>query len=253
MSNPAAWSEPLIPAESCPETGLPIGPLLAKPEPALLPDRQIIEGRYCRLEPLDAEAHSEELFLASTPNDAKQRFLYLPDTVPQTPAQMRQWTEHAAGLDDPRFYAVIDRATDRVAGRQSFLNISPQQQSIEIGNIYWGPDIAGSRVSTEANYLFAKVAFESWGYRRFEWKCNALNQPSRQAALRFGFSYEGHFRRAVIVHGRSRDTSWFSIIDEDWALLKPAYKKWLNPQNFDENGQQKSRLSELSSQALDFP
>lgn len=250
MSSPPVFVEPRVPAETDTETGLPIGPLLAKSEPALLPDRQVIEGRYCRLEPLDPGRHSEDLFIASTPDDAKKRFLYLPDLVPDSVEQMRQWTEHAASLEDPRFYAVIDRATDRVAGRQSFLNISPQQQSIEIGHIYWGPAIAGTRVSTEANYLFAKMAFESWGYRRFEWKCNALNQPSRQAALRLGFSYEGHFRRAAIVHGRSRDTSWFSMIDEDWAVLKPAYEQWLDPQNFAENGQQMSRLSELSAAAL---
>ncbi len=241
--------EPRIPVEADPVTGLPIGPLVSKPEPALLPNREVIEGSYCRLEPL-ARVHTNDLFIASTPADAVRRFLYLPDKAPQSIEQMQEWVDHVSALEDPRFYAVIDLATGRVAGRQSFLNISPGQRSIEIGHIYWGPAIAGSRVSTEANYLFAEMAFDHWGYRRFEWKCNALNQPSRQAASRLGFSYEGHFRRAGVVHGRNRDTSWFSMIDDDWVVLKPVYKQWLSPQNFDADGQQKSRLSELTATAL---
>ena len=131
---------------------------------------------------------------------------------------------------------MIDRATGRAEGRQSLLRIVPAHQCIEIGHIYWGPRIAGTRVATEAMYLFAVYALETLGYRRFEWKCDALNAPSRRAAKRFGFTYEGHFRRNVIIRDRSRDTAWFAMLAEEWSVLKPAYEKWLAPDNFDEQG-----------------
>jgi len=127
------------------------------------------------------------------------------------------------------------------------MSIKPQHQSIEIGHIFWGGTIAGSRITTEANYLFASYAFEQLGYRRYEWKCDALNQPSRRAALRFGFRFEGHFRRAAIVNGHSRDTTWYSIIDSDWIALKPVLERWLDPSNFNTDGEQKSKLSELTA------
>ena len=130
------------------------------------------------------------------------------------------------------------------------MRITPAQRCIEIGNIYWGPRIAGTRIATEALYLFAAHVFETLGYRRFEWKCDALNAPSRRAAGRFGFTWEGHFRRAVIVRGRSRDTSWYSMIDEEWPALKAAYERWLAPGNFDGAGRQRSRLSELTAEVL---
>ena len=123
-------------------------------------------------------------------------------------------------------------------------------QSIEIGDIYWGPAMSRTALSTEANFLFAKYAFDELGYRRYEWKCNALNAPSRQAAERFGFTFEGHFRRATIVRGRSRDTTWYAMISEEWPALKAAYEQWLAPQNFDTNGQQKTALSALTAKAL---
>ncbi len=127
------------------------------------------------------------------------------------------------------------------------MRIAAANQCIEIGNIYWGPEIAGTRVASEANFLFAQYAFDELGFRRYEWKCNALNAPSRRAALRFGFRYEGHFRRAVIVKGRSRDTSWFSIISDEWPALKAVYQQWLAPENFDDQGNQKTRLSQLTA------
>ncbi|NKC17071.1 MAG: GNAT family N-acetyltransferase [Gammaproteobacteria bacterium] len=215
-------------------------------EPAQRPQRTVLDGRYCRLEPLDVKRHSEALFHASTPADAAGRFLYLGEPAPSSKQELTGWVARAAQSEDPLFFAVIDKRSGQVEGRQSFLRITPAQQCIEIGNIYWGPAIAGTQVATEANFLFAQYVFDALGYRRFEWKCNALNAPSRRAALRFGFKYEGHFRRAVIVRGRSRDTSWFSIIDEEWPALKTAYGQWLDPQNFDENGHQKTRLSELT-------
>lgn len=238
--------EEQIPQEPDPGTGLPIGPEMANTQPAGTPERVVLQGRYCRLEPFDAERHSRDLYQASTPADANQRFQYLMERPPGNAEDLNTWITQVKDSTDPLFFAVISEQTGRVEGRQSFLRITPAQQSIEIGNIYWGPAIAGTQVATEANFLFAQYVFETLGYRRYEWKCNALNQPSRRAALRFGFTYEGHFRRAVIVHGRSRDTSWYSMIDEDWPVLKEAYEQWLAPDNFDENGRQRTRLSELT-------
>lgn len=236
-----------IPQETDPESGLPIGPLMENAAPAGVPARVTLHGRYCRLEPLDADAHLEELYAASTPTDAAARFLYLGEAAPTAPAELKAWIDRVVTADDPLFFAVIDARTNRVEGRQSLMRITPAQQCIEIGNIYWGPNIAGTAVATEANYLFARYIFEDLGYRRYEWKCNALNEPSRRAARRFGFTYEGLFRRAVIVRGRTRDTAWYSMIDEEWPRLKAAYDQWLAPDNFDGAGHQRSRLSALTA------
>lgn len=239
-----------IPQEIDSETGLPIGPLLKRPSPARRPERVVLEGRYCRLEPIDPKRHAEQLFAASTPPDAAQRFRYLFDAVPKTRADLDDWLQKAAVSNDPFVFAVIDKRTGRVEGRQTLMRITPEQQSIEIGNIYWGPAIARSQVTTEANFLFARYVFDELGYRRYEWKCDALNAPSRAAAERFGFTYEGHFRRAVINKGRSRDTTWFAMIDEEWPALKAAYETWLDPSNFDAEGRQKVALSDLTRKAL---
>ena len=159
------------------------------------------------------------------------------------------WLGKAAASRDPLYFAVIYQATGKVEGRQSLMRITPAHHCIEIGNVYWGPRIAGIRAATEALYLCAVYVFETLRYRRFEWKCDALNAPSRRAAERFGFTWEGHFRRAVIVRGRTRDTSWFSMIDEEWPELKAAYERWLAPGNFDGEGQQRTRLSYLTRAA----
>jgi len=239
-----------VPQEIDADTGLPIGPRLANPNHAKRPERIALEGRYCRLEPVDPARHREQLYAASTPPDAARRFRYLYDTVPQSLADIDAWIARAAASDDPLVYAVIDRRSGRVEGRQSLMRITPEHQSLEIGNIYWGPAIARTPVATEANYLFAAYAFDTLGYRRYEWKCDALNAPSRRAAERFGFTYEGHFRRANINKGRSRDTTWFAMIDAEWPALKAAYQRWLDPANFDARGQQRLRLGELTAQAL---
>lgn len=235
-----------IPQEIDSDSGLPIGPTLARPEPAKSPQRVVLDGRYCRLEPLDPKRHRDGLYAASTPPDAAARFRYMPDPAPTSMEEFSAWMAVAAKSEDPLFFAVIDKRSDRVEGRQTLMRITPEHQCIEIGNIYWGPSISQSPVTTEANFLFARHVFEDLGYRRYEWKCDALNAPSRRAALRFGFRYEGHFRRAVIVRGRSRDTAWFSIIDEEWPAVKAAYEQWLSLRNFDAGGMQKTRLSDLT-------
>lgn len=239
-----------IPREPDPESGLPIGPKLARPGAAKTPDRVILDGHYCRLEPLDAEQHCDALFAASTPPDAARRFRYLPDPAPASPADMQNWFAQTAARADAMAWAVIDKRSNRCEGRQSLLRITPAHQSIEIGNIYWGPAISQTPATTEANFLFATYVFEALGYRRYEWKCDALNAPSRRAAERFGFTYEGHFRRAAINKGRTRDTTWFAMLDEEWPRLKAAYETWLSPDNFDAAGKQKVRLGDLTAAAL---
>lgn len=239
-----------IPQEMDPESGLPIGPRLADAGPARRPERVVLDGRYCRLEPIDAKRHRTDLFEASTPADAARRFRYLFEEPPKVIADIDDWLAKAEKSTDPLVFAVIDKRTGRCEGRQTLMRITPEHRCIETGSIYWGPAISRTPVATEANYLFAKYVFEDLGYRRFEWKCDALNAPSRRAAERFGFTFEGHFRRAVIVKGRSRDTTWFAMIDEEWPALKSAYEQWLSPANFDEAGQQRSSLGVLTAAAL---
>ena len=141
------------------------------------------------------------------------------------------------------FWAVIDRATGRAEGRQALMRITPEHGVIEIGNILWGPAIARSRIATEALFLFAQYAFDALGYRRFEWKCNDLNEPSKRAALRFGFSAEGVFRRHMVTKGRNRDTAWFAMVEDDWPRLHAGYEAWLRLENFSPEGQQIARLT----------
>jgi len=209
------------------------------------PQRVVLEGRYVRLEPLSAERHGDELAAASQVPDADQRFRYLFEFPPENRAALQPWLEKAEASEDPLFFAVIDKASGKVAGRQTLMRIEPAHGVIEIGNIYWGPLVARRPAATEALYLFARHIFEDLGYRRFEWKCNNLNEPSKRAAIRFGFSFEGVFRQHLVAKGQNRDTAWYSIIDGEWPILKAAYEAWLDPSNFDAAGQQKRRLEDL--------
>lgn len=211
--------------------------------PCPRPGRVVLEGRYARLEPLSA-AHAADLFAASSAPGAEARFAYLFDLPPATLEDMQSWIGRM-GADDPLFSAVVDRASGRAAGRQALMRITPEHGVIEIGHIYWGPSIARSRVATEALYLAARHVFEDLGYRRFEWKCNNLNEPSKAAARRFGFSYEGLFRQHMWGKGANRDTAWFSMLDGEWPRLRKAYDRWLDPANFDAAGRQRTKLEVL--------
>lgn len=207
------------------------------------PDRVVLDGRYTRLEPLDPAKHGEQLFASAQQPGADDRFRYLFEEVPADLAAFTPWLEKAAASPDPMFFAVIDKKTGRAEGRQALMRIDAAHGVIEIGNILWGPAIARTRVATEALYLFASYAFDTLGYRRFEWKCNDLNEPSKRAALRFGFAFEGVFRQHMVAKGKNRDTAWFAMIDGDWPRLKAGYETWLAPTNFDEAGNQKNRLT----------
>lgn len=209
------------------------------------PARSVMEGRYVRLEPLDPNRHGDGLYAASATPDGEARFRWLYESPPESREAFQSWLEKAAAGEDPLFFAVIDKATGRIGGRQTFMRIEPAHGVIEIGNILWNPPVAGTPAATEALYLFARHAFDDLGYRRFEWKCNAENEPSRRAALRFGFTFEGVFRNHLIVKGRNRDTSWFAMIDEDWPTIRRALEEWLDPANFDSEGRQRRRLEEI--------
>jgi RimJ/RimL family protein N-acetyltransferase len=208
------------------------------------PGRVTVAGRFCRLEGLDPARHGDELFAASMAPGAEERFRYLGDS-PQDRASFEGWLQKAAASQDPLFYAVIDEASGRCEGRQTLMRITPEHGVIEVGNILWGPAIARTRVATEALFLHAAYVFETLGYRRFEWKCNALNAPSRRAAERFGFQYEGIFRQHMVQKGRNRDTAWFAMLDAEWPQLRSAFERWLAPENFDSAGRQKTRLEDL--------
>ena len=209
--------------------------------PCPRPARVVLDGRYARLEPL-AALHAPDLFTASAAPGAEARFAYLFDVPPRDLVAMQAWTRKAAAAEDQVYSAVIDKASGRAAGRQALMRIVPEHGVIEIGNILWGPVVSRTRAATEAFYLAARHVFEDLGYRRFEWKCNDLNEPSKQAARRFGFTYEGLFRQHMWSKGANRDTAWFAMLDSEWPAFKREYDRWLDPSNFDAAGRQLSRL-----------
>jgi RimJ/RimL family protein N-acetyltransferase len=211
--------------------------------PRLRPERRVLEGRYVRLEPLDCVRHGDDLFAASSGPGAEDRFRYLADAPPESRAAFEPWLAKAASSDDPLYFAVVDKATGRAEGRMTFMRIDQTHGVIETGNILFGPRIARTRGATEAVYLQARHAFEDLCYRRFEWKCNDLNEPSKRAAERLGFTFEGVFRQHMVIKGRNRDTAWYAMLDSEWPARRRAFERWLAPDNFDEAGRQRVSLS----------
>jgi len=222
------------------ELGQPIGFPLPQWTPPAVPSRTAMAGRYCRLEPAD-EAFAAELFAASALDREGASWTYLPYAQPQSEDEYRQWMGTTCLGDDPLFFVIVDATSGRAVGQASYLNIKPSQGSIEVGHVYFSPLMRRSRLATESMYLMMRRAFEL-GYRRYEWKCDALNAPSRAAAERFGFSYEGIFRQATVVKGRNRDTAWYAAIDREWPSLAAAFEAWLAPENFDDRGRQQAGL-----------
>lgn len=202
------------------------------------PGTEALEGRFVRLEKLDPARHTDGLFDASAQPDGDERFRWLPNLPPTDREVFRAWVEQSAASEDPLFFAVIDKASGKVAGRQTFMRIDAANGVAEIGHIYWGPLVSRKPAATEALFLFARHIFDDLGYRRFEWKCDNSNLPSKRAAQRFGFRHEGVFHQHLIVKGRNRDTAWFAMLNTDWPKLRPAYEAWLSPENFDAEGGQ---------------
>ena len=223
----------------------PIGPLVDT-HPAKRPERVTLAGRWITLTPLDPQAHAMALYEGSNGDAARESvWTYLFDGPYTSLDEFRANIEAKARSTDPLFFAVIDNASGRAVGYQTFLRIDPPNRVIEVGNIMYTPAMQRTAGATEAQYLFAKYVFDDLGYRRYEWKCNALNAPSRRAAERFGFTFEGIFRQHMIVKGRNRDTAWFAMLDSEWPARKAAYERWLAPDNFDSNGRQRVALSAL--------
>lgn len=218
--------------------GLPIGPALHW-RPVPVPQKDVREGNYVRIEPVDPTRHAEDLFALSQGHDAIWTYLgYGPFA---DLASFRTWLSGCAQSSDPLFVTIVDKATGRASGMASFLRITPADGVIEIGHIWIAPAIQRTRQATEAIFLLMREAFDL-GYRRLEWKCNALNAPSRRAALRFGFTFEGIFRQHMIVKGRNRDTAWFAMMDHEWPRIRAAFETWLAPANFDAAGRERSKL-----------
>lgn len=213
--------------------------------PRARPDHKVLDGRYCRLEPLDASRHGEQLLEASNVTDAAERFRWLFEYPPRNREEFQPWLDKAQASEDPLFFAVLDKSSGKAAGRQALMRIDTAHGVIEVGHVYWGPLMSRRPAATEALYLFAHYVFDELGYRRFEWKCHHMNEPSKQAAGRFGFKSEGVFRQHLVFKGGNRDTAWFSMIDGEWPALRRAYEAWLDPVNFDADGRQKQRLEDL--------
>ncbi|MGD0490467.1 MAG: GNAT family protein [Steroidobacteraceae bacterium] len=213
--------------------------------PRAKPIRKAMDGRYCRLEPIDAAKHGEDLFEASSVSDAAERFRWLFEHAPENRGAFQPWLDKVQASEDPMFFAVVDKASGKAAGRQALMRIDTAHGVIEIGSIYWGPLVSRRSAATEALHLFAEYVFEELGYRRFEWKCHNMNEPSKRSAARFGFKFEGIFRQHMVFKGGNRDTAWFSITDGEWPALRSAYRAWLDPGNFDASGRQKRRLEEF--------
>ncbi|OBY93569.1 GNAT family acetyltransferase [Pseudomonas sp. AU11447] len=213
--------------------------------PAASPERRTLAGRTINLAPLDVALHGDDLWHAlQGPDSDPVLWDYLPYGPFPERAPFDAWLAANAASNDPLFFAVIDRASGRAVGLLSYLRIVPKDGSIEIGHIAYGRVMQRSPASTEAVYLLARWAFEM-GYRRLEWKCNALNARSMRAAARLGFTYEGTFRQATVVKDRNRDTAWFSIIDSEWPRCQRAFEAWLDASNLEAGGQQRKRLEDL--------
>lgn len=207
------------------------------------PGAATLEGRHVRLERLDADQHAADLFRAFCGHDAL--WDYMPYGPFASAASYHRWAKEQQAKTDPAFYAIRNLATGHAEGVASFLRILPEAGSIEVGHICLSPALQRGVAATEAMALMMGWAFDA-GYRRYEWKCNALNLPSRRAAQRLGFSYEGVFRNHMVIKGRNRDSAWFSVIDSEWPALREAFGAWLAPANFDARGRQRERLSDLT-------
>jgi RimJ/RimL family protein N-acetyltransferase len=230
--------------QTCNEFGQPIGFPLPDWSPPPWPSRTILQGRLCRLEPLNPDRHAPALFTSIATLGASF-WTYLPYGPFSTLRDYRAWIETSCLGNDPLFFTIIDLPDEEPVGLASYLRIAPENGSIEVGHLHFGPRLQKTAAATEAMYLLMRYAF-ALGYRRYEWKCDSLNAPSRAAALRLGFKFEGIFRQAIVYKNRNRDTAWFSVIDSEWPTLKNAFEQWLAPDNFDDTGRQRTRLSDLT-------
>jgi RimJ/RimL family protein N-acetyltransferase len=232
-------------SERHPFTGQPIGPPVDA-TPARLPEPVVLEGRYGRVERLRTD-HAASLWNAVKGHDPIWTYLSAYGPFANF-AAFAEWLASRVALDDPYSYAIVD-SSGQAVGIATLMEIRPAMRVIEVGHIVYSPALQRTPLGTEAQYLLARYAFETLGYRRYEWKCNALNAPSRRAALRYGFVYEGTLRQRMIAKGHNRDDAYFSMLDSEWPARKAAFEQWLAPGNFDAAGKQRTSLSELNAAA----
>jgi RimJ/RimL family protein N-acetyltransferase len=224
----------------------PVGPPVDT-KPARRPERTALSGRFVRVVPLEAEHHLDDLFACMGGPQHASLWTYMFDGPFHDRRAFEEALKKRQASDDPLFFTTVDAQSNRAAGIASYMRIEPAHRVVEVGGIVFSPILQRKPGATEAMYLMARHIFDDLGYRRYEWKCDALNAPSRRAALRLGFTFEGIFRSHMIIKGRNRDTAWFAMLDSDWRARKAAFEAWLAPDNFDAHGQQKRALSALNA------
>lgn len=227
------------------ELGQPIGFPLENWQGCSPPQRRPMQGRYCRLEPLITEQHAQDLYKAYTQDESGAIWTYLPYGPFNNLDEYEWWVAAQVESRDPLFFAIIDENTNKAQGIASYLRIQPPMGVIEVGHINYAPQLQRTTAATEAMYLMMRHVFEDLGYRRYEWKCDTINAGSQWAATRLGFTFEGIFRQAVVYKGRNRDTAWFSILDNEWPVLKQAFEHWLDDDNFTSSGEQRQGLTDM--------
>jgi RimJ/RimL family protein N-acetyltransferase len=232
-------------SEGVNEYGQPVGPAVPDWSRRPLPPRTPVAGRTCRVEPVDTERHAADLYEAYSESPDGRDWTYMSTGPFADFAQYREYLAKAALADDPLQYSIVDLASGKPVGVFALMRIDPLNGTIEVGGVAYSRRLQRTVAGTEAMFLLMRRVFDELGYRRFEWKCDHLNAPSRAAALRYGFRFEGIFRQVVVYKGRSRDTAWFAITDKEWPALREAYTAWLAPENFDEQGSQRKRLADL--------
>jgi len=224
------------------EFGQPIGPEVPGWEAALVPPREPILGRFCRIEPLNPDTHLDDLYDAFSADSDGVLWTYMFVGPFASKSAFGEWLTSVCSSNDPLFQVIIDISTKKAVGIATYMRIKPSVGVIEVGNITYSPHLQRTSLATEAMYLMMQRVFDELGYRRYEWKCDALNAPSRKAAKRLGFSFDGIFEQALVYKGRNRDTAWYSILNRDWVSLKKGYLQWLDEKNFDHQGVQKQKL-----------
>ncbi|EHY52143.1 hypothetical protein HRR90_006599 [Exophiala dermatitidis] len=228
------WHQPIGPTIPSSPTGVP----------PRRPTRVTLPGKSVTIQPL-SPSHASDLYAIIEGESKAHLFTYLFDDPYTTPSAFSNAVTTKSQSEDPLFFALVDEETNRAVGWASLMRIDPNHRVVEVGNILFSPALQRTRAATEAMYLLARYVFEDLGYRRYEWKCDNLNLPSKRAAIRLGFTFEGVFRKHMVYKGRSRDTAWFAMVDEDWPVIKKAFEDWLRDENFDESGRQKRRLEDL--------
>jgi RimJ/RimL family protein N-acetyltransferase len=228
--------------------GQPLGPPVVDWSPRPRPQRTVLTGRYCRIEPIDLKRDARALFDAYMLAPDERDWTYLFQERPTSLTACHEYLAAIAASSDPLHYVIVDATTTLAVGTAALMRIEPVYGVIEVGSITYSPLLKKGRAGTEAMYLMMRYAFDDLGYRRYEWKCDSLNAASRAAAARYGFHFEGIFRQAIVYKNRNRDTAWYSIIDKEWRRVRAAFEAWLSPHNFDASGQQRRALAAIRAE-----